>query len=124
MTTTTEPAGLAELLADHSDDIQALFRRLRQAILTAVPELIERVYPGWHGLGFHHPDRGYLLAIFPMEDEVKVGFEYGAHLPDPYELLSGTGRRLRYLRFVPEGSGRNGPTEDHLIEYLDHALAQ
>ena len=113
-----EPPGFEELLGNHGADIRALTRHLRDVILTARPELTERVYRGWHGLGFHHPDRGYIAAVFPGTDGVSIGFEHGADLPDPHGLLQGTGKRLRYLRFTPNGTA---PTHEHLIEYLDLA---
>ncbi|MER7006648.1 DUF1801 domain-containing protein [Dactylosporangium sp. NPDC000555] len=114
------PSGFEELLEDHCASISALTRHLRDAILTARPELTERVYRGWHGLGFHHPERGYIAAVFPRADSVSVGFEHGADLPDPHGLLEGTGKRLRYLRFKPDESA---PTPEHLVEYLDLAIA-
>ena len=113
-------AGFEELLDEHCASIGALARHLRDVILTARPELTERVYRGWPGLGFHHPSRGYIAAVLPGPDDVCVGFEHGADLPDPHGLLEGTGRRLRYLRFKPDESA---PTHEHLIEYLDLAVA-
>jgi hypothetical protein len=69
-------------------------------------------------LGFHYPKSGYVAALFPREGAVMVGFEHRADLPDPYGLLEGTDRRLRYLRFTADG----GPTDEQLVEYLDFAL--
>jgi hypothetical protein len=118
---TPEPAGLTDLLADHTDPVASLTRRLREAILGARPELAETVYPGWHGLGFHHPDLGYAVALFPRRQEVHVGFEHGVSLPDHRGLLHGEGRQVRYLVFSP---GAPKPTAADLVEYLDLALGQ
>ncbi|GAA3226519.1 DUF1801 domain-containing protein [Dactylosporangium siamense] len=115
----TEPSGLEQLLEEHCADIAALARRLRGVILDTRPELTERIYQGWHGLGFHHPERGYVAGIFPGADSVSVGFEHGADLPDPHGLLRGTGKRLRYLHFTPDSSA---PTHEHLVEYLQLAV--
>jgi hypothetical protein len=115
----TEPSGLDQLLAEHSADIAALARHLRDVIVEARPELTERVYSGWPGLGFHHPDKGYVAAIFPGTHTVSVGFEHGADMPDPHGLLQGTGKRLRYLHFTLDGAA---PTHEHLREYLDLAI--
>ncbi|MDG6104765.1 DUF1801 domain-containing protein [Dactylosporangium aurantiacum] len=114
-----EPPGLDQLLAEHCADVAALARHLRDVIVEARPELTERVYSGWHGLGFHHPERGYVAAIFPGTDGVSVGFEHGAGMPDPHGLLRGTGKRLRYLHFTLDDAA---PTHEHLIEYLDLAI--
>lgn len=114
-----EPAELSALLADHDDEVAASTRRLRAAILAGRPELAEKVYRGWHGLGFHHPELGYVAALFPHEQDVQVGFEHGANLPDPHGMLSGTGRQVRYLIFTP---GAATPSVEDVVEYLDLAL--
>jgi hypothetical protein len=85
----------------------------------ARPELTERIYLGWYGVGLHHPAKGYVAALFPRAYEVHVGFEHGVDLPDPYGLLQGDGRHVRYLVFRP---GEARPTPDDLVEYLDLAL--
>ena len=115
----SEPIGVRDLLAEHSDEVAELTRRLQAAVSTARPELTERIYVGWHGVGLHHPDRGYVAALFPRAHEVQVGFEHGVDLPDPYGLLQGDGRQVRYLVFRP---GAAGPTVDDLVAYLDLAL--
>jgi len=109
----SEPAELSALLADHDDEVAASTRRLRAAILAARPELAEKVYRGWHGLGFHHPELGYVAALFPREQGVQVGFEHGANLPDPHGMLSGTGRQVRYLIFTP---GAATPSVEDVVE--------
>lgn len=117
----SEPKGLRDILADHSDEVADLTRRLRAVIRTARPELGEKIYLGWHGLGFHHPAKGYVAALFPREHDVNVGFEHGADLPDPRGLLQGEGRQVRYLVFTPRGVR---PSAEDLVEYLDLALSE
>jgi hypothetical protein len=112
-------SGIDEILAEHSDEVAALTRELRATILHAQPQLIEHVYAGWHGLGFHHPAAGYVGALLPRNGEVILGFEHGAELPDPHGLLEGRGRRLRYMRFVPAGPS---PSHEQLVEYVDWAV--
>src|SRR5262245_39851730 len=111
--------GFEELLGGHTDAIAALTRDLRDTILRARPELSERAYKGWHGLGFHHPVRGYVGALFPRDGDVMMGFERGADLPDPHGLLEGAGRRVRYLRFTPASGS---PSQERLVEFLDLAV--
>ena len=64
-------------------------------------------------LGFHHPTAGYIAALFPRSDHVKVGFEQGH---DPDGLLTKEGRQVRYL-VVTEWT-------DDLTDILDAFLAQ
>ncbi len=118
------PPGLDALLAGAPPPVAALLHRLRDAVLAAHPTLRERVYQGWHGLGFHHPTGGYLAALFPREDDVLVGFQHGADLPDPHDRLLGTRRQVRYLRLQPaRPDGDPGPAElELLVDYLDLAV--
>lgn len=76
-----------ELLADHTEAVRGLTRKLRALLLEEEPSLEEKVYEGWHGLGYSHPDAGYVVALFPTSDHVKVSFEHGKDLADPRGLL-------------------------------------
>jgi len=107
---------IERLLADYPPDIAELVQRLRQAIRSTIPEAAERIYLGWRGVGFHHPTVGYLCAIFPREDHVRVGFEHGHLLHDPDHILEGTGKQVRYLR-VSEW-------DDHILVVLDDLIDQ
>lgn len=96
-TTTTE-----DILRGHTPDVQATTERLRAIILDAAPELTEKAYAGWHGIGYTHPQAGYVCAIFLHEHNVKLGFEHGASLYDPDGLLkpgASQGKQVRYLEF-------------------------
>jgi hypothetical protein len=66
-------------------------------VLDAEPDLAERVYHGWDGIGFRHPDGGYVCAIYPQEAEVRLLFEHGRRLADPDGILEGNGRQTRYV---------------------------
>jgi len=116
-----EPEGWTRILDDQPDAVSALARRVRATALSALPDLTERVYPGWRALGLRHPQAGLLGTIFPQPDRVVVYLEHGAALPDPDGLLEGEGqlRQTRRLVFMP---GAGVPTRDQLITYLDLAL--
>jgi hypothetical protein len=116
---TPEPAGLTQILAEHTPPVAALVRRLRAAALAALPDLTERPLPGWRALALRHPDAGHLAAIFPRAADVVTYFEWGAFLPDPHRLFEGDGRRTRMIVFRP---GASVPTDAQFVEYLDLAL--
>ncbi len=85
------------ILLGHSPRIQALAARLRELVRTTVPDATERAYPGWHGIGYRHPQCGYFCGIFPQESSVWLLFEYGALLADPDSHLEGYGKQTRYV---------------------------
>ena len=86
-----------QILAGHTPDVQVLAVQLRDLFHERVPQAREKVYPGWHAIGYTHPGSGYFGAIFPQTDHVRIGLEYGALLPDPDGLLEGNGSQLRYM---------------------------
>ena len=89
-----------QLLADYPSPIQQLAQQLRQLLQTLLPAAVERAYPGWRGIGYRHPQAGYLCAIFLHPHQVKLGLEHGAQLPDPHHILKPgptAGKQVRYL---------------------------
>lgn len=107
-----------ELLAEHTPDVAELTLRLRDAIRADHPVLSERVYRGWHGIGFHHPQAGYVCALFPGDDRVRLGFEHGHLLTDNDGLFDRGDGQVRYLSLTewrPDLS-------EALTELIDEAI--
>ena len=92
-----------DIVANHSPEVRRLVERLRTLITETVPPATEHPYPVWHSIGYRHPQQGYFCGIFPQQDQVKVGFEYGLLLPDPEGLLQGSGKRVRYMHVLNLG---------------------
>lgn len=90
-----------ELFAEHKPEVAALAAEVRDVVLLAMRTVEERVYPGWHGLGFHHPRAGYIVGLFPRAGDVRLGFERGIDLPDPEGVLTGDGSQVRHLDLTP-----------------------
>ncbi len=91
-----------DLLADHPDAVVRTAQRLRDVLLEAQPDLVERARGGWHSVNYTHPAAGFVCALFPTADRVDLVFERGALLPDPDGRLTGTGRQVRVLPFGAE----------------------
>ena len=104
-----------EYLAPFSLQVQGLAHALRQRVKQIVPTVEERTYTGWQiiGLRVHHGNRsaqmGYLNA---HENFMTIGFQFGALLPDPTQLLED--ENLKRVRFV---------TLRHLKDIQNPALA-
>ena len=88
------------LLAGHTPPIREIAGRLRALIQETVPGLTERIYPGWHALGYVHPEAGYIGGVFPRAERVMIVLEWGVALPDPQGVLSGTGTRTRNVEIT------------------------
>jgi hypothetical protein len=93
----TVPDATREFLAVRHAAVMELALWVRAVVLAAEPDLTERIYRGWDGIGFRHPDAGYVCAIYPHADHVRLLFEHGVRLSDPRELLEGAGTQTRYV---------------------------
>ncbi len=111
---------VAELLEEHRPPIAKLARAVRRVVLEAIPDAEERVYTGWHGLGYHHPEAGYVCGLFPQAGRVSLGFENGVHLPDPDGLFTRGGLQVRYIDLEP---GDEIPAAG-IVELIDSAVAR
>ena len=105
---------LSSLLADHSPPVVDLTEVLRGVVRSALPMATENVNVGWHGLGYHDPDAGYVGGIFPGDESVRLGFEHGVELPDPEDLLEGDGSQIRYVVLEAWDPALRGPITDLL----------
>jgi hypothetical protein len=116
------PRDVREFLSESHPGLADLALWVREAVLGGEPDLAERVYRGWDGIGFRHPDAGYICAIYPreQEQEVRLLFEHGVRLKDDEGLLEGAGSRTRFIR-VRE---RNDPLGAAIGRYVHAAVAQ
>ena len=106
-----------DLLDEHTDDVADLARRLIDHVAASAAWADIRVYPGWHGVGFHHRDAGYVVGVFPQRDAVRVLFERG-HLLGDVKFLEGDGQ-TRHIEFTGWDQDRLGSVD----ELLDRALS-
>jgi hypothetical protein len=72
---------------------------LRVMILKIIPRASETVHSGMNWVVYGVPRS--IIAIKPEEKSVKLFFFEGVKLNDPYNLLKGSGTRLRFIN-VPE----------------------
>ena len=121
MSTPVEPpADVRDFLAERHAGVADLALWVRAAVLAAEPDFAERVYRGWDGIGFRHPDAGYVCAIYPGEGEVRLLFEHGAAMDDPERLLEGAGRQTRFLTV----RGPDAGLRDAIGRYVHAAVAR
>lgn len=110
-----------EFLRERHPATERLALRVRALVRQTEPDLEERVYLGWNGIGFRHPDGGYVCAIYPLQDDVRLLFEYGIKLEDYHGLLDGAGRRIRFMTIRDD-------TGDDVLElarrYVREAVAE
>jgi hypothetical protein len=82
------------LLEDFPPAMAALANGLREVVLAAVPEAVERVRPGWRVIGYDVPigrRTAFFAWIMPERVHVHLGFPKGVSLLDPERALDGEG---------------------------------
>jgi hypothetical protein len=116
------------LLADYPEPIRDAGEWLRAVVRRAVPDVIERVRPGWRLIGYDVPrERGrttYFCYVAPEPAHVHLGFEYGVLMRDEDRLLQGAGvtRRVRWLTFSQRDSVPEIQLERLVLDGLSVAL--
>ena len=90
-----------ELLEITPDHLKSILLGLRELIKNIHPETVEVVRMGdraaTYGLGPKKMIEGYAY-ILPHKKWVNLGFFKGALLPDPANLLEGTGAKMRHIK--------------------------
>jgi hypothetical protein len=85
-------------LREHHPETAELALWTRSHVRDAEPDFSERVYRGWQGIGFRHPEAGFVCAIYPRSEHVVLLFEHGAAMADPDGELEGDGSQTRFIR--------------------------
>jgi hypothetical protein len=110
----------AEYLRSHHAPTAALALWIRTHVRKADPDLVEKVYRGWQGVGFRHPDAGYVVAIYPRREWVGLFFEHGSSMADPEGVLQGDGKQTRFIRI----DKRSKATAELITRYVQQAIAE
>ena len=123
-----EPIPPELFLEGYPPGVASAAERLRAVVNEAVPDAVERVRTGWRLIGYDVPvgkRTRYFAFVAPEIEHVHLGFEYGAWMNDPDNLLRGAHLALRNVRFVTYEPGDPIP-ERSLVEYTREAaqLAQ
>lgn len=92
---------LDEFLAPYSPAVRDMALKTRVLVLSVAPELVEQIdVPGkLIGYSWDTTYKGTVCVIMPLKDSVNFGFARGTSLPDPTNLLEGTGKNARHVKF-------------------------
>jgi hypothetical protein len=93
---------LLDLLAVCSPGVTHLALALREMVLTEAPEAEEVLYSVYaQVIVFKLPARkqGAFCGVVAYTRHVNLMFYDGVELPDPHGLLTGTGKKMRHIRF-------------------------
>jgi len=84
--------------------------QLRKLVAEVMPNVVEVPWPKMrmasYGVGPKKKSE-HFCYISAQKDDVNLGFYYGAELPDPEQLLQGTGKLLRHVKIREAKSVRS-----------------
>lgn len=84
-----------------ADQIKEIARATRTLIYKTFPEVVEVVWIQQKNIGYGTGPKKkteHFCYIMPASKHVNLGFNYGAELPDPKNLLEGTGKLFRHYK--------------------------
>lgn len=101
--TASPRAQLAGFMAKYTPDMAREGRAALTRLRRLVPGAVQMVYDNWNGLvvGFGPTDRPSeaVVSILMVADHVSLCFiQNGPDLPDPEQLLKGSGSMVRHIR--------------------------
>jgi hypothetical protein len=90
-----------ELLADAAVPLRPVISRLREIVYEVDADSVEVVRLGdraaTYGVGPKKMSEAYAYVL-PYAEWVNVGFFYATSLPDPDDLLEGSGAKMRHVK--------------------------
>lgn len=86
------------LFSKYDASIKELADYLRKIVMTNLPDVTEQVdlSAGMLSYVYGPKYKDLICVIIPSKKEIKLGFNRGVSLPDPENLLQGTGKISRY----------------------------
>ena len=93
--------GFDEIVAGVSPHARELARQARALIQAVYPAVVEVPWPNQRVIGYGVGPKKmseHFCYLSVSKNHINVGFMYGAELPDPNQLLEGSGKLLRHVR--------------------------
>lgn len=109
----------AEVIAEAPPEIQTLAHAARALLADVMPGITEvpwaRQKIAGYGVGPKKMSQ-HFCYIAPFKQHVNLGFMYGAHLPDPENLLEGRGANLRHIKIRRAADLERAALRDLIVE--------
>ena len=113
---------LAEVfLSNYDARVNSLALKLRQLLLTNLPEITEQVDIPAKMIAYCYGQkyRDLICVIIPSKKGLKLGFNRGTELQDPQKLLEGNGKISRYVPIISQDQIDSNAIKDLLIEAIN-----
>jgi hypothetical protein len=108
-------------LSNYDEKVNSLALKLRQLLLSNLPEIIEQVDIPAKMIAYCYGQKyiDLICLIIPSKKGLKLGFNRGTELHDPLNLLEGNGKISRYVPIISEEQIDSIAIKDLLNEALN-----
>jgi hypothetical protein len=110
------------ILSMYKNGVSSLGLQLREFLLGQLENIIE--YPDAAaniiGYGYGPGYKSLVCTIIPSKKGIKLGFYKGSELPDPCNILRGSGKVHRYVE-IESGDDLNKPAIRKLVKEAQHS---
>ena len=93
----SEKNDIERFLAGYASDVTKTAEALRALMQRLVPDSVEKLHSGWKVISYKQ-DKHLIASIAPHSKWVNLQFMQGTSLPDPTNLLEGTGKTMRHVK--------------------------
>ena len=99
-----------------------LIRDIRDAIIASGHNFTEGIKWGTPGYWLPEISRRNIVYIVPHTNYVRLGFFNGATMPDPENLLEGTGKKLRHIKVYEVNTDNREALTKYVRASAEHAI--
>ncbi len=115
--------GFEEISSQASPEVEALARHAQALIEDVMPNVVKVAWPKQniisYGVGPKKMSE-HFCYIGVFKSRINLGFYYGADLPDPENLLEGTGKALRHIKISELEQLENAAVRDLVTAASQH----
>jgi hypothetical protein len=115
---------LLKFLAPYDAPLVAIALAARKLVLKSAPKASEIIFDGPYAVSLGYSFTGRLKEAFChivlYFNHVNLGFNHGVDLPDPAQLLTGTGKQTRHVTLQKVA----GVKDPNLARLLRHAIEE
>ena len=110
-------------LVEQPKENRELIADIRDAIIASGHNFMEGIKWGTPGYWLPEVSRRNIVYIAPHNDYVRLGFFNGATMPDPDNLLEGTGKKLRRIKVHEIDDQIRNVLTQYVTTSTEHAIA-
>jgi len=99
------PNSFEKILLEASTEMQVLAKHTSALIKKIMPDVFEVPWPKQKNVGYGVGPKKmseHFCYIGVFKNHINLGFNYGAELPDPENLLEGTGALFRHIKITKQ----------------------